>query len=981
MGLLTWLGVLGFLLQPWQMPAWQTQTPRHTAKLTSASESNLNTPGSSELKQTLSKLPLRFESNRGQTDQAVRFISRGQGYTLYLMPSEARFELLNKTTNTRSAIGLKLVGASSVSTGEDSAIIEGIERLPARSNYFIGNNSKEWRTDIPTFARVRQRNVYPGIDVVFYGNQQQIEYDFVVAPYANPQQIKLAFDNADQIQLEENGSLRLSIGAQPDEQLRIHKPIVYQETNGERHEIEGRYLMTGGGSEETQVAFELGKYDPSLPLIIDPVVEYATYFGGSGFDIGYGIAVDQQGFVYVTGQTASLDFPTKNAFRTARDGASDAFLMKLNPTGSSVIFSTYIGGRNPDDKGAGIAVDRAGNIYFAGETNSLNFPTANAAQPTNRGNTDAFIAKFNIDGNELIYSTFWGGTLPDAVYGIALDRFDNAYVTGQTESTNFPARNALQSTIRGQRDAFIAKFNPDGAVVYSTYLGGDIPPNSTRDDEAGYGIAVDQLQNAYITGFTSSPSFPMVNALQRNFAGVEDVFVAKINAAGSALVYSTFLGGERGEEAKGIAVDALGNAYITGYTFSLDFPTTANALQRIYGGNVDGFVTKINAAGSGLIYSTFLGGNGAENTGLISDITPVGSIAVDKFGNAYVTGRTESANFPVVRAIQPSLRGDNDIFLSKLDPSGSELIYSTYLGSSFTGDNGFDERGLDIKVDGFGNAYLTGQILKNDFMTVTPVQPNFGGGLSDAFITKVSTRDIPTISAVSAASFTGASLAASEIVTVFGANLASGVLIASTVPLPTSLLGVTVKVKDRIGTERLAPLFFVSPEQINFQMPAGTVEGKATITVTTFQSAMVSTIVLIEKTAPGLFAANANGQDVAAAVLLRVKSDGRQIFEPIAQFNDQNKLVSLPIDFGDATDQLFLILFGTGWRGRSAQEKVTAQISGINTPVTYAGEQGSFIGEDQINLQLPRTLAGRGTADIVVTVDGQFANLVTVAFR
>jgi len=948
LGLATWLGVFGVLTlnAPSNFPALPVQ---------------------SQLKTSLSELPLRFEANRGQTHEAVRFLSRGPGYALYLTPSEIKFELHNSETGIRSALGVKLAGASS------NSIVEGMEPSSARSNYFIGNDASKWQTDVPTYARVRQRDVYAGIDVAFYGHQQQLEYDFVVAPHADPGQIKLAFDGADQIRIDEQGDLRLTVDGQ---QLRMHKPVIYQETGGERREVSGSFAIGEGQT----VGFRLGEYDADQVLVIDPLVDYATYFGGMGTDIGYGIAVDGQGFVYVTGQTASLNFPLKNAAYSMLMGANDAFVMKLSPNGSTVIFSTFIGGRNPGDKGAGIAVDKAGNIYFTGETNSLNFPVLNAAQPNFRGNVDAFVAKFNIEGNTLLYSTYLGGSFSDAAYAIAVDRFDNAYVTGRTESANFPTKNALQTALRGQRDAFVAKFSADGAIVYSTYLGGDLPPNASRDDESGYGIAVDMLQNAYITGFTSSPSFPTVNALQSNFAGVEDAFVAKINASGSDLVYSTFLGGNRADEARSLAVDALGNVYVTGYTFSLDFPM-ANALQRQYGGNVDAFVTKINASGSALLYSTFLGGSGLENTGLVSDNIPVGSITVDTLGNAYITGKTESENFPVVRAVQSSLRGDNDIFIAKIDPAGMALIYSTYLGSTFSGDNGFDERGLDIAVDNFGSVYVTGQVLKNDFSTVLPVQSSFGGGLSDAFICKVSTPDIATIAPVSAASFTGPSLAAEEIIAAFGANLASGVQIAQTVPLPTSLLGSSVKVKDKNNIERSASLFFVSPGQVNFQIPPGTPEGKATITITNANAALVSVTVLIEKTAPGIFSANANGKDVAAAVLLRVKSDGSQTFEPVAQLGAQNILFPVPIDFGPPSDQLFLILFGTGWRNRSALENVSAQIGGVNVPVQFAGAQGSFVGEDQMNLQLPRSLAGMGETEVAIRVDGQLANLVKIAFR
>ncbi|HQR34766.1 MAG TPA: SBBP repeat-containing protein [Blastocatellia bacterium] len=954
--LFIWLGVFGLLLisKP-SSSIWGT-TPAHSTI-------------ADHLQTQLSRLPLSFEENRGQAAEDVRFIARQQHCTLYLTEDEARFEMRQQISGKTKTLRVKLA------RDENNARVEGLEPLSSKTNYFIGNDPREWQTDIRTFSRVTQRSVRPGVDAIFYGNQRQLEYDFVVSPQANPRQVELAFDGADALKLNEQGDLLIAVA---DEQMVMRKPVIYQEVNGKRQLIEGGFSIRN-----QIVGFEIGDYDLSSPLVIDPVVDYSTYFGGSGTDIGYGIAVDKLGFVYITGQTGSLNYPTKNPYQAARDGATDAFVTKINPKGSTVVFSTYFGGRNPGDRGSSIAVDQAGNIYLAGETNSLNFPTANAANPIFRGNVDAFVTKFNIEGNVLLYSTFLGGTFSDVAFGIAVDRFDNAYVTGRTLSSNFAVKNAMQPTLKGQQDVFVAKFSPDGEIVYSTYLGGELSQTTGRDEEAGYGITVDALQNAYITGFTTSPGFPTVSAIQPNFGGVEDVFIAKLNAAGSALVYSTFLGGDRAEEAKQIALDPLGNAYVTGYTFSLNFPTV-NALQKNYGGSVDAFVTKINATGSAIIYSTFLGGTGSENTGLIADNTPVGGIAVDSLGYAYITGKTESANFPVARAVQPALHGDNDAFVAKIDPAGSELIYSTFLGSTFTGDNGFDERGLDIAVDSAGSAYIVGQVLKNDFLTVMPAQATFGGGLSDVFITKISASDIPTIATVSAASFTSGSVAPEEIVAAFGVNLASGIEIASSTPLPTSLLGTTIKLKDNLNVEALAPLFFVSPGQVNFQIPKGLASGKATVTITNAQNASVSATVLIEKTAPGLFSANASGKDVAAAILLRVKADGTQLYEPMAQFV-QGKFVPLPIDFGpnlgSASDQLYLLLFGSGWRGRSSEQAVKAQIGNVSIPVIYAGVQGDFVGEDQINLQLPRSLAGKGEQIVSVTVDGQLANLVTVAFK
>lgn len=918
------------------------------------------------------KLPLRFEENRGQTDNAVRYLARGQQYTLYLTPDRNQFALPPKAAASAQSFALRFVG------GATQTPLEAEAPIATRSNYFIGNDPQQWRTDVPNFARIRRRDVYPGVDVVFYGNQQQLEYDLVVAPQADPRQLRLAFDGAQTLHLEPNGDLLLACAQQ---QVRMHKPIVYQERNGQRQEITGGYVLLESESQQPpHVGFALGAYDPALPLIIDPLVEYSTFYGGNNTDIAYNIAVDSVGSVYVTGQTSSPNFPLKTPFDNALDGATDAFVLKLNPNGTQIVFASYIGGRNSGDRGWAIAVDRAGNSYFTGETNSLNFPTVNAAQPNVRGNGDAFVTKLNIDGNTLIYSTYLGGTLPDVAFDIALDRFDNTYVTGRTESTGFPVRNPLQATLRGQRDAFVTRYDPDGVLLYSTYLGGDIASGAGRDDECGYGIAVDAAQNIYVTGFTSSPTFPLANPIQANFGGVEDAFIAKIRTGGAALVYSTFLGGQRADNARSVAVDALGYAYITGYTFSSDFPTF-NALQPNYGGNTDAFVAKLNVTGSAWVYSTYLGGTAEENNGLITDATPEGAIAVDGFGNAYVAGKTSSTNFPTVRAVQSSLRGDTDAFVAKLDPAGSELIYSSYLGSTFSGNIGFEERALGVAVDQFGNTFLTGQMLKSDFLTLFAVQSSYGGGLSDAFITKITTPDILALAPVSAASFGGAAFAAEEIVAVFGANLATGVEVAAQVPLPTTLLGASVKVKDRLGVERLAPLFFVSPTQINLQIPPGTAPGKAVLSITNTQNTAVNTTVLISDVAPGLFAANANGQGVAAAVVLRQKANGVQSFEPIAQLGGQGQLVTLPIDFGPESDQLYLILFGTGLRKNSALDKVRAQIGGTDVEVLYAGAQGGFVGQDQVNLTLPRSLAGRGEMPITLTVEGMLANPVTLSTR
>lgn len=931
------------------------------------------------ISESFGKLPLSFEANRGQADERAEFIARGQGYTFFVNSTEAALALKNGVKNRKksTAIKMRLLNASSASSAEAIGLLDG------QSNYFIGNDHAGWRSDIPNYSRVRYRGVYPGVDVIYYGAQRRIEYDFVVSPHNDPRQIKLAFEGAEKITVDEQGDLLLDIGG---EQLRMRKPIVYQESNGSRHQIESRYLLLDPESaiRIPAVGFQIGDYDANETLIIDPVLDYSTFYGGSGTDIAYGIAVDRQGSVYITGQTSSLNFPTRDPLDATMGGANDAFVVKLNPRGDAVVFSTYIGGRNPGDRGWEIAVDQAGNIYFTGETTSLNFPVVNAAQPNFRGGIDAFAAKLNIQGNDLLYSTYLGGSFTDVAYAIALDRFDNAYITGRTESSNFPVKNPLQPGLRGQRDAFVTKFSPDGAILFSTYLGGEPPAPGEREEEAGYSIALDALQNIYVTGFTSSPSFPLVNPIQGAFGGVEDAFVTKLNSIGSAIIYSTFLGGTRADNGRSVAVDGFGNAYITGYTLSSDFPHV-NAFQQTYGGSGDGFVTKLNGAGTALVYSTFLGGSADENAGIASDVTPSCAIAVDALGQAYVTGKTTSQDFPVARPIQSGLQGETDAFIAKFDSAGSALIFSTYLGSSFTGLTGFEERGLDIAIDSVGGIYVTGQMLKSDFLTTGPAQKDYGGGLSDAFITKISMPDIVTIAPVSAASFNGAALAPDSIVTVFGVGMASGTEIASTVPLPDSLLGVSVKMKDSDGTERAASLFFVSPNQINFLVPSETAKGKATITLTNSQNANISATVWIDNVAPGLFSADASGRGLAAAVALRVRQDGSFGFESVVRLDNFGRPMAIPIDLGpdlgDASDQVFLILFGAGFRNHSSLEKVFAQIGGVNLPVMYAGAQGGFIGQDQVNVRLPRSLAGRGDVIVTLIVDGQMSNTVNVNIR
>jgi hypothetical protein len=706
------------------------------------------------------KLPLRFEANHGQVDGQVKFLSRTSAYSLFLTADEAVLALRGSAAKKAAPKGASGFGGAAVSlkrypdtnpnlmnpnpatpqsmTGgvlrmklrhaNPAAKVTGTDELAGTSNYFIGNDPTKWRTNVPTFAKVKYEGIYSGIDLVYYGNQRQLEYDFIVAAGADPGLIAFDVRGAKRIRRDAHGDLVLRMETSEDE-IRWHAPVVYQEKDGVRQLVAARYAITDGN----RVRFELARYDRSRSLYIDPLI-YSTYLGGSKGDFGTSIAVDSAGNAYVTGATASTDFPTMNPLQPANDGAlyntQDVFVAKINPAGSALMYSTYLGG-DEDDTGFGITVDSGGNAYITGYTFSFDFPTTPGAfQTVCNGpcyqEADAFVTKINPEGSALVYSTYLGGVGHDIGYHIAVDSVGDAYVVGFTLSTDFPTRNPLQPANGGGYDVFVSKINPAGsALVYSTYLGGS-------GDDGGYGIAVDSADNAYLTGSTLSTDFPTKNPLQAAYGGISDAFVAKINAAGSALVYSTYLGGAAADSGNGIALDGAGNAYVTGLTESTNFPSTPGAFQTTCGGGDqacrygDAFVTKINAAGSALVYSTFLGGN-SEDDGR--------SIALDSAGNAYVTGDTSSGNFPIRGDLQKGNRR-RDAFVSKLNPTGSALVYSIFLGGSS------DDYGVGIAVDSADNAYVTGWSYSTDFpITTGAFQTVCNGGSNclygDAIVAKI----------------------------------------------------------------------------------------------------------------------------------------------------------------------------------------------------------------------------------------------------
>lgn len=660
------------------------------------------------------QLPVSFEPNLGQANARFDFIARGAGSSVLLSSNSVVLGLQkNGSAAAADVLQMQLLGASSVAGA-------GLDPQAGVSNYAIGNDPSQWHTGIPDDGAVQYQKVYPGISVVYHGNQQQLEYDFVVAPGANSGLIQLSFQGQKSLALDAQGNLVIH-AANGD--VIEQAPVVYQTINGTRHTVAGRYVLENAG----RVGFAVAGYDASQPLTIDPVLSYSTYLGGSGTDGGFGIAVDAGGEAYIVGRTLSPDFPLLNAAQTASNGNKEAFIAKLNASGTALLFSTYLGGSG-NSEALNVAVDSAGNAYVTGDTQSSDFPTLNAFQTKyGGGRQNAFAAKLSSSGT-LLYSTYLGGSSFDEGLAIAVDQGGNAYITGDTQSTDFPTANALQPSFGGgpppyAGDAFLTKLNAAGnGLVYSTFLGGSA-------NDIGEDVVVDSAGDAFVAGGTTSTDFPTLNAVQQtNAGGIFDAFVAEINPAGSALIYSTYLGGSGEDVAYGIGIDASGNTYVDGYTGSSNFPTV-NAVQPANRGGTDAFAAKLSPGGTSLLYSTYLGGG---------SIDFASGIAVDAAGDAYIAGSTGSQDFPTVNPAQSSIGGGVDAFVTEINPQGTALVYSTFVGGI---GNDFGNR---VAVDTAGNAYVVGETGSIDFPVANPVQGSNRGG-DDAFVAKIGTQNGPPI--------------------------------------------------------------------------------------------------------------------------------------------------------------------------------------------------------------------------------------------
>ncbi|HEY0051515.1 MAG TPA: Ig-like domain-containing protein, partial [Pyrinomonadaceae bacterium] len=694
------------------------------------------------------KLPLHFEPNHGQTDAQVKFLARGQGYALFLTEKEAVLSLQKrgktKAQDKRAVVRMQIEGAS------DAAQSGGLEQTESKSNYFIGNDSAGWQSDVPNYSKVRYEQIYEGVDLVYYGNNQRLEYDFLVRPDADPNQIRLKFDGVKSAEIDkQSGDLLLEteVGT-----LRQHAPVVYQDIDGERKEIASSYELQNSKLETRNsenkgftVSFKLAGYDKSKELVIDPILAYGSYLGGTLFDEGRSIAVDAGGNAYIVGTAASRDFPTtagtiKPVMLSREDAPNsywyDAFVTKVNPTGTAIVFSTYFGGRNGNETGLGVAVDGGGNVLLSGLTMSPDFPLVNAYSPTYNNIDMNFAAKLNSTGSAIIYSTYLG-TSTGAGSKIAVNpAIGDAVFAGTTGTANFPTTPGAYKeklcdappSCNGifYSGSYIVKFAANGSAIYSTLF-----PNTGIND-----VALDADGNAVLGG-TAAMQFPATpGAFQTATSGGVEGFVAKLNSAGNALVFGTFLGGGlQSDRVKGVAVDSTGNVYVTGQTENGGFPTTAGAFDQTFNGGADGFLTKFNPAGSALVYSTFFGGTGKDEPfaiGLGSD------------NSAFVTGETLSgANFP----LKNSLNGANGtIFLTRFNTDATALVFSSLLGVGGA---------YDLAVDGANGAYVTGHttsipVTPNSFQPMKGEPTSTSSG-KDAFVLKIA----PTDESVQAYSISG----------------------------------------------------------------------------------------------------------------------------------------------------------------------------------------------------------------------------------
>jgi Beta-propeller repeat len=664
------------------------------------------------------RLPLQFEPNVGQAHPSARYIARAADYRFFITDIETVFEL---SDSPHSTVRMKLSGAI------PGARLEPLEKLPGISNYYLGNDPSKWRTNVPQYARLKRHDVYPGIDMVFYGSEGHLEYDCIVKPGADASRIRLTYEGVERLRLDSNGDLLLAAGSH---ELRQKKPVVYQQgPDGQRQEVQGSYQLAASGKE---VGFSLGDYDRTRALVVDPALVYVAYPRGSDVgDSAFGIAVDGAGNAYITGRAASTDFPTVLPAQPNNAGAPDAFIAKLNASGTALIYSTYLGGADTD-YGQAIAVDNNGNAYVAGVTLSSNFPVKSAAQAAKPGGMDGFVTKLDAQG-AIVFSTYLGGSSVDLATAIAVDGLANVYIAGSSSSPNFPTINALQPSLRGISNVFVAKLNPSGSgFLFSTYLG-------SAGNSLAAGLALGLDGSIWIAG-SAGPLFPTVNPIQQAYGGgQQDAFVAKLDNSGSSLLFSTFLGGSDADAATSIVVDRFGNVLVAGSTYSANFPLVSPLQASIDNVGV-GFVAKLSPNPPALLYSTYFSGGGM---GMVS-------VAADNAGNVTIGGEFLTLSgfelFPLIYPL-PSTSAAL-AYAAQISADGTTLLYSTFvLDTLSTSFKGSITSVNAVAVDNAGNAYLAGG------GALFVVKLSQATARCDVTVTSVSSRTFPAAGGTGTVSF------------------------------------------------------------------------------------------------------------------------------------------------------------------------------------------------------------------------------------
>jgi uncharacterized protein (TIGR03437 family) len=889
------------------------------------------------------RLPVAFEPNRGQEPGPAEFVVHTSGAALTLRAGRAEW------ISRKARVAVAFESARPVHG-------EGEDALPGVVNYLIGNQPSGWFKNIPTYSRVRYRQLYKGVDVVYYVKDGRLEYDLELARGADPGRIRLRVEGAQALRVDDTGDLVIATAGG---ELCQHRPIVYQESNGARRQVAGRYELRG-----TEVRFAVGKYDRSQPLVIDPALTWATYLlpTNSTNAEPSGVALDSAGNVYLTG----------TAYTTA--GYDYCFVAKLNSSGTTAAYVTLIGGSGGDSIASAIALDSAGNIYLAGATDSAYFPTTDpyysylSYYPYEYPgyNADAFVMKFDNQATTLAFSNYFGGSGYDSFNSLALDANDNVYLVGTTSSPDLEvSTGSAQTTLRGKSNAFVVAFSSAGVGIYSTYLGG-------TGTDAGNAIAVDSSGDAFVTGSTTSSNFPVAGTpLQSTLSGGSDAFVAKLGPPLGALIYSTYLGGSGNDEGLGIAVDKSGAVFITGDTASPNFPVLGGYQATYGGGASNAFVTRLAGSGSSLLYSTYLGGSGSD----------VGySVAIDSTGNAYVTGSTTSTNFPTTSdAFQSSNHGTTNAFVTGLNPSGSGLLFSSYLGGSGTatipaGTTNYGDYGTAVAVNCAAGLVVAGVTTSTNFPSASETITGAGtstvsnpSNAPDAFVAQIAAGGgVPSITPGGIANNGEAGPAApGAVVSIYGTGLAPFTQISNTFPLSTSLAGVTVTVN---GVN--APMYFASSGQINIQLPNAIAPGPASVTVSNSCGSSGQVSFQVAQTAP--YIVQNSGQ---AAVLNFIASTGLYTLNGPDNPAKVGSTVSVyltgigpvthtPVD--GAAASLTQLSYST------LQSSATATIGGWSSTVGFLGLAPGWVGLDQANLVVPAL--STGPYPVVITINNVPSN-------